>query len=338
MSATVTEIKECPVCYENLTIENVVNLQCVHALCKTCFKNWVDDSDKNTCPVCRADILKSVTHKLRFEKNIIKLQYEIEVSNSRIDDIRKIYNTVQNKIFQCRGEKKYLLNENNDLNCIKKSLITKIEEYKHDIWRYGNECSVAKNKWLKNPRLATKYWEDIRKKVEDAQIRKNKYLFRRPIKELNKFIWERKTIKPSSIKNHNLGIKLHNKYLKHLQQLDVGIGDCNNMFNEDTSNYKEVEGLEIRLLCKEAILKNKCICPDCKKRNEVGCTFENDCNCSECYASMPGLESDTGSDTGSDDWWEGTTIVTGMRGRIADRIHQTLRQTPYSFSEPAFTL
>ena len=42
--------KECPVCYCDLNIDNIVNLQCSHSLCKGCFKSWVVEGGKNSFP------------------------------------------------------------------------------------------------------------------------------------------------------------------------------------------------------------------------------------------------------------------------------------------------
>lgn len=48
---------ECPTCYNELTLGNIVNAQCGHTFCKDCFWTWVNNHKKNECPMCRADII-----------------------------------------------------------------------------------------------------------------------------------------------------------------------------------------------------------------------------------------------------------------------------------------
>lgn len=60
---------ECPTCYCDLNINNIVNSQCSHTFCKDCFWKWVNDHKKNECPMCRADIINNT----RFEKTKQKM-------------------------------------------------------------------------------------------------------------------------------------------------------------------------------------------------------------------------------------------------------------------------
>ena len=47
----------CSICTGELSINNVVNTECKHPTCKTCFWRWA--KDKNTCPFCREHLLKN---------------------------------------------------------------------------------------------------------------------------------------------------------------------------------------------------------------------------------------------------------------------------------------
>jgi len=47
----------CSICTEDLTIKNIINTECNHPTCKSCFWRWA--KDKNTCPFCREHLLKN---------------------------------------------------------------------------------------------------------------------------------------------------------------------------------------------------------------------------------------------------------------------------------------
>ena len=51
------EAPACSICYEELTVKNIVNPECGHATCKDCFWRWA--KDKNSCPFCRTNLLKN---------------------------------------------------------------------------------------------------------------------------------------------------------------------------------------------------------------------------------------------------------------------------------------
>ena len=52
-----------PVCYNDLTINNVMNLN-ANISYNTCYYNWTDDH-KNTCPCCRNNLYKGIEERLR---------------------------------------------------------------------------------------------------------------------------------------------------------------------------------------------------------------------------------------------------------------------------------
>lgn len=52
--STQTEVPYCGICYKDLNLENIVNTNCNHKFCKTCFYRWIELNA--TCPCCRAPI------------------------------------------------------------------------------------------------------------------------------------------------------------------------------------------------------------------------------------------------------------------------------------------
>ena len=49
-----TQTPYCGICYQDLNLDNIVNTQCSHQFCKTCFYRWIEVNA--TCPCCRAPI------------------------------------------------------------------------------------------------------------------------------------------------------------------------------------------------------------------------------------------------------------------------------------------
>ena len=85
----------CPVCYNELTLKNMMNLRCSHQLCKDCYYNWVDESGKNTCPCCRDEIMKSENYmkeeKLAAKAYCDNMEFAAEVWREKRDKKRKQY-------------------------------------------------------------------------------------------------------------------------------------------------------------------------------------------------------------------------------------------------------
>ena len=83
------KLDQCPICYENLTIDNVMNLTCKHKLCNTCYYNWTDNQGKNTCPCCRNQL---------YSKVISERLLEVRELQNVIDDLEYKENYYDNKI------------------------------------------------------------------------------------------------------------------------------------------------------------------------------------------------------------------------------------------------
>ena len=92
---TSNKVENCPVCYSELTLKNMMNLRCNHQLCKDCFYNWVDETGKNTCPCCRDEIMKSENYmkdeKVKYEAWADRMEHAAEVWRGKRDKKRKQY-------------------------------------------------------------------------------------------------------------------------------------------------------------------------------------------------------------------------------------------------------
>lgn len=57
----VDTIKECPICYEEKGIQEIIQLNCKHELCKVCTKKICETNSR--CPCCRAKI-ENITYNV----------------------------------------------------------------------------------------------------------------------------------------------------------------------------------------------------------------------------------------------------------------------------------
>lgn len=280
--------KECPVCYCDLHIDNIVNLQCSHSLCKGCFKSWVDEGGKNSCPQCRADVLSSSSQKIRFQKKIADYEHEVHILEDEINEHNHTINNQLDMVANLRKQKKVL----------KQHVLWKqeeAEELKNDCEYWQNKYDAQETKsdeiynaWLRNPNLAIKHWENKKNKIYNGQIKKAQNLKKKCISDLKNVFelmdnWPKK---PTFIKNHIIAYDIADRFKKKYdEEKEVDLSDFN-IFQEDTSSYKEVEGLETRLKC-ETRFCNGCDCCGKERVDE------------SIYDSMPELVS--ASETESDE-------------------------------------
>ena len=88
---------ECPTCYCDLNINNIVNAQCGHSFCKDCFWKWVNDHKKNDCPMCRADIINN--NRFKQEKNkMIRMSALASKYNIKFHEALKSFNKINDRL------------------------------------------------------------------------------------------------------------------------------------------------------------------------------------------------------------------------------------------------
>ena len=63
--------KNCPVCFEKITIDNSVMTDCKHLFCSRCFFRWL--TTKNTCPLCRHDFFDRIIDREELTNDIVRL-------------------------------------------------------------------------------------------------------------------------------------------------------------------------------------------------------------------------------------------------------------------------
>ena len=90
----------CPICDDNLTLENCVSTECNHTFCKECFWKWT--KSHNTCPLCRHSILVN-SEELEEQKHIRKmieqrseLSRQIRYFENKLKELKQTTKSLQN--------------------------------------------------------------------------------------------------------------------------------------------------------------------------------------------------------------------------------------------------
>ena len=65
-----TEIQECSICYENVSVSNIVKINCNHEFCGFCVKKIINSDIKN-CAFCRTKIECILVNNSEMEKKIL---------------------------------------------------------------------------------------------------------------------------------------------------------------------------------------------------------------------------------------------------------------------------
>ena len=80
----------CCICSDDLTLDTVINTQCGHQFCKDCFWKWM--KNKNTCPLCRKDILFN-DNELQEQRHMQEL---LDHRSSIVKQVEESYDTKEN--------------------------------------------------------------------------------------------------------------------------------------------------------------------------------------------------------------------------------------------------
>jgi hypothetical protein len=239
----------CPVCYNDLTIKNVMNLKCNHQLCRNCYYNWTDEQGKNTCPCCR-DILykKGISERLmqvrKLRYQVQDLEYKKDDMQLTVDGLRKdrdylIHESVEyNKRVKLIKEKKRELE--NDLDCIEYDIYEK-KNYASKI----NVHLLPKNKTTDLFELA-KHFRGVAKKLDKRYDNETKEHYTTVVKSFN-YISKKnnKDIKKILKKSVKAKIKVKGKrkkvYVSEEEDEDMCIYE---LFKNDIEEYEEYEDID----------------------------------------------------------------------------------------------
>ena len=106
----------CSICTEDLTIKNVVNTECKHPTCKTCFWRWA--KDKNTCPFCREHLLKNDEEA----KDIQRMRELLNLKSNIIRQVEKAYEEEEDLLDSINKKTQEVYEMNNAIDLAKNRL------------------------------------------------------------------------------------------------------------------------------------------------------------------------------------------------------------------------
>jgi len=237
---------QCPVCYDDLTMNNVMNLKCKHQLCTTCYYTWTDNQCKNTCPFCRNPLYtKVIDERLRQLSNLkyrlqdledkkYDMQLTIDVLRDDMDHL--IHESVEyNKKVKLTREKKRELE--NELYCIKYDIMDK-KKYARKI----NLHLLPKNKTTDSFELA-KHFRGVAKNYDKQYDNETKERYTTVVKSFEHITKQNKSVSDIlklSTETKNKRNKRNSLYSYDSDEEEISIGDSV-FFKNDIEEYIDVE-------------------------------------------------------------------------------------------------
>lgn len=191
------EKKQCPVCYEDLTLENVVNLPCNHSQCSKCFWKWTNEQGKQSCCMCRSEYLTHKNHQLN--ANVEEANNALEWARRSLAECVRREEQIRLKVEDLYDEevhKQELIENLQHIYNHEKAKIDKLEIiYYHRMKEcYNLGCSLPSEGHKMNDDMLSLFYERRHKKRLDIAQKKRDGRYKKVLAELNDYIeWERRT-------------------------------------------------------------------------------------------------------------------------------------------------
>ena len=235
---------QCPVCYNDLTINNVMNLKCKHQLCTTCYSNWTDDQGKNTCPCCRNNL---------YTKAIDERLIELRNLNFRIQGLENKKYDMQLTVDVLREDRDHLIHESVEYNKKVKLIKERKRELEDELYcieydirdkkKYAGKINLhllPKNKTTDSFELA-KHFRGVAKKFDKQYDNETKEGYTTVVKSFNHISKKNnkdiKKILKKSVKAKIKG-KRKNVYVSEEEDEDMCIYE---LFKDEVEEYNDVE-------------------------------------------------------------------------------------------------
>ena len=234
------EKKQCPVCYEDLTIKNAVNLPCNHTQCSKCFWKWTNEQGKQSCPMCRGEYLTHKNHHLPME--ILEAETALEIAKMELASCLRQEDRVRLKVDNLLEEYK---NQKNLLTGIEKlwthktnelvGLNSKYEKRKRECFNLG--LYTREGRKMSDNMLSLFYERRHKKRLDIAQ-KKRDGRYKKVLEELRRYHYNLGLIDDDFKKIVLLGNQLKLvKFVNSFTDAEVNIRESSWMFEEDETNY-----------------------------------------------------------------------------------------------------
>ena len=148
---------ECPVCYGSISVKNTCCMpNCDHKMCKDCYYNWLDKQEKNTCPMCRAEVFKNnndIKEKREtLQHQVNDLEGSVSILLSERKNLRKSIIQADKSRIELVDTARWLEDKCDQLEdeiFDKKQIVDEITEYKRRPWNWKNKMETRQKKNIK---------------------------------------------------------------------------------------------------------------------------------------------------------------------------------------------
>jgi hypothetical protein len=235
------EKKQCPVCYEDLTLENVVNLPCNHSQCSSCFWKWTNEQGKQSCCMCRSDYLTHKNHQL--SSDVEEANSALEWARRSLAECLRREDQIKDTIDDLYEQEELKKNDIQGLENIyehKEKELEKLDElvfYRiRDCYNLG--CSLPMEGCKMSDDMLSLFYERRHKKRLDIAQKKRDGRYKKVLEELRRHHYHLTLIDNDFKKIVLLGNQLKLvKFVNSLTEPEVNIGESAWMFEEDEMNY-----------------------------------------------------------------------------------------------------
>lgn len=235
------EKKQCPVCYEDLTLENVVNLPCNHSQCSSCFWKWTNEQGKQSCCMCRSEYLTHKNHQLNMD--VEEANNALEWARRSLAECIRREDQIKDRIDDLYEQEELKKNDIYGLEHLyehKERELEKLDELVFDRTRdcYNLGCSLPKEGCKMSDDMLSLFYERRHKKRLDIAQKKRDGRYKKVLEELRRYHYHLTLIDNDFKKIVLLGNQLKLvKFVNSLTDPEVNIGESSWMFEEDETNY-----------------------------------------------------------------------------------------------------
>lgn len=234
--------KECPVCYQKLTLENVVNLPCNHNQCSDCFWKWTNEQGKQSCCMCRADYLTHKNHHLQRDveeltMSLIERRESLGIAIRREEQVHNMCEKLYEDETRLMARNKELVNESNNMSYHIERLEKKLHMRQRECYNLDIPLDSDFGKKRMSDLMKSKFYERRHEKTLDIAEKKRDGRYKKVLEELRRYHYNLGLIDDEFKKIVLLGNQLNLvRFLKSLTDGEVNLSESSWMFEVDETD------------------------------------------------------------------------------------------------------